>query len=479
MPTMPPSSPIHLKLLIFTRYPGPGQAKSRLIPALGAEEAARLQRRMSEATVQTARRLRNILQDSEVVEATVRICYTGGRAASFRAWLGEDLEYQRQADGDLGRRLQQAFELAFRPRLAHQSCDGQECGTPLKDRRLGNEIEMTLAVGSDVPRLTAELLREAMKKLTTHDLVLGPAEDGGYYLLGLKEPQPELFRNIKWGSDQVAAQTSAAAARLGLTTAFLPPLPDIDRPADLTALAADERFADFFGQPPRLSVIIPTLNEAAVLPSTLEHLQQAASRPGSEIEIIVADGGSHDQTRQLARSFGATVIEATRGRAAQLNAAAAEARGQALLFLHADTVPPRDFPVLIFQTLADPTTVAGAFSLQIDAAGALLRLLERGANLRARLLGLPYGDQGIFLNKRVFEEMGGFPPLPIMEDFQLVRWLARRGRVVIRPEKARTSARRWRQHGVLRTFLINQVMVLGFWLGISPDRLARFYRNQR
>lgn len=483
---------ILLKILVFSRYPEPGRVKRRLIPALGPVVAARLQRRMSEEVVQVVRRFRENARDNGV-EATIRISFTGATAAAFRAWLGDDLEYQRQADGDLGHRMQQANELAFRYRLAHQSCDGQECGVPVNERRTGDETEMALLIGTDLPGLTEQLLHQAVAKLINHDLVLGPATDGGYYLLGSKAPQPALFQDIAWGGEQVREQTLAAAARLGLRYALLPPLTDIDRPEDLAEVAADPRFAEVFGQPPRLSVIIPTLNESACLADTLAHLRRAAAPetdgaplsaadgdypPAPAIEIIVADGGSRDATRDIAARHGAVVIETAGGRAAQLNAGAARARGAWLLFLHADTRPPPDYPRLILQALQDPTVVAGAFRLAIDAPGRALRLVEWGANLRSRLGGLPYGDQGLFLSKRVFEEVGGFAPLPIMEDFQLIRRLGRRGRVVTLPQPVHTAARRWQRYGVLRTFLINQLTVAGFLVGVKPEQLARFYRSR-
>lgn len=477
--------PIQLKLLIFTRYPEPGRAKSRLIPALGAAGAARLQRRMSEEALAVARRFRAATRAGDEIDTTIRVCFTGASAAAFRAWLGDDLEYQRQAEGDLGRKMSHAFDLAFRPRLANQSCDGLECGIPLHERRTGNETEMALVVGADLPGLTTGLLEEAVERLKTHGAVLGPAADGGYYLLGIKEPQPELFRNINWGTDRVAEQTLVAAASLGLPCSQLPPLTDIDRPEDIAMIADDPRFATALGHPPRLSVIIPTLNEAAVLADTLEQLQKNVvlpdgdGSPAAELEIIVADGGSRDATREIAAGRGAAVIEVDGGRAAQLNAGAARARGDWLLFLHADTLPPPGYPELILQALDDPATVAGAFRLGIEGEGAALRLVELGANLRSRWLRMPYGDQGIFLSKRVFEEVGGFAPLPIMEDFQLIRRLGRRGPVVTLPQAVRTAARRWRQMGVLRTCLINQLMLLGFRLGVAPQRLARFYRLQR
>lgn len=504
-----------LKVLIFCRYPEPGRVKTRLIPALGPEGAARLHRRMSEAVLQTVRRfIHQVRAHDPTAHSTIRVCYSGGDARSFRAWLGSDLEYQRQTAGDLGRRLSQAVELAFLPRWANQSCDGLECGIPPWERKNERQQQIVLVLGSDLPGLTSAHLDQALQQLTTRDLVLGPAADGGYYLLGLKKNRPELFRGIAWGSPAVQTQTLAVADRLDLSWALLPILTDIDRPADLPDLAADPRFSELFGHlpgglpvremaaaAPQLTVIIPTRNEAAGLAATLTSIKQQARNQDSSdpnLEIIVADGGSNDTTRQIAAAHGALVIETSGGRAAQLNAGAARAQARQLLFLHADTRPPPHFPELIRATLADPATVAGAFRLRIGGPtefpldfqapemdhrprgpAILLQLINWGANIRARLGRLPYGDQGLFLEKRVFDELGGYAPLPIMEDFELVRSLGRRGRIAILPAAATTSPRRWLELGVLRTWVLNQWLVAGSLLGVSPDRLARIYRRRK
>ncbi len=478
---MPSPRKINLKLLIFARYPEPGLTKTRLIPALGPKAAARLQRRMSEGVLQTARQfLRENLAENAGGAVTIRVCFTGANSKKMRAWLGHDLEYQRQAKGDLGRRLTQATALAFKPRLANQSCDGLECGIPRKERRTEDEIEMVMVVGSDLPDLNPAVFHQAVRELRENDLVLGPTTDGGYYLLGLKKPQPELFRNIDWGSELVRNQTLAAAARLNLSCIPLPLLSDVDRPEDLARLQSDPRFTNIFYHPPLLSIIIPTLNEAAALKQTLTHLLRDKMLinmscrakvdppvvslssnnhlPPAAIEIIVADGGSQDATLgEIASRAGVRFLTVAGGRAAQLNAGAAEARGVYLFFLHADSQPPIGYPELIHQALGDPATVAGAFRFQTDIDSLALRLIEWGVAL-SRLGQLPYGDQGLFMEKRVFNEMKGFAPLPIMEDFELIRRLSKRGRVLTLKKPMVTSARRWQRLGLLRTWLINQLV---------------------
>lgn len=223
-----------------------------------------------------------------------------------------------------------------------------------------------------------------------------------------------------------------------------------------------------------LSVIIPTLNEAAHIDAVLRDVAQ-----GEALEVIVVDGGSCDATLRQAAAHGVRVCRGPNGRARQMNRGAALARGAFFFFLHADSRLPVGFDRVIRRVLADDGVAAGAFSLAINASTSRLRMVARGANLRSRLLGLPYGDQGLFLRAERFRRCGGFPDLPIMEDFALMGRLRREGRIVTVPERIVTSSRRWRRQGVLRTTLINQAIIAAYLLGISPDRLRRWYQGPR
>ncbi|MFZ7124602.1 MAG: TIGR04283 family arsenosugar biosynthesis glycosyltransferase [Desulfobacterales bacterium] len=221
----------------------------------------------------------------------------------------------------------------------------------------------------------------------------------------------------------------------------------------------------------RISVIVPALNEAEGIMDAIED-----ARAGEDVEVIVVDGGSSDDTVSMVRKAGVRLIESPKGRGRQMNAGAAAASGGTLLFLHADTRLPRRFDRAVRRALRDPSVAAGAFSLRIDAPGIGLRLVEWGANRRSRTLGRPYGDQALFLSARIFHELGGYPEIPIMEDYALIRRLSRYGRVVTLRQPVRTSARRWRRLGVLQTTLRNQLIIAGYRLGVSPDTLARWYR---
>jgi rSAM/selenodomain-associated transferase 2 len=223
---------------------------------------------------------------------------------------------------------------------------------------------------------------------------------------------------------------------------------------------------------PSISIIIPTLNEAKNLPRTLKVLQTI-----SPVEVIVVDGGSVDDTVSVAESWNVKVIGSPQpGRAHQMNLGAAMAHGDILLFLHADTCLPNGFDDLVRQTLMQPTVVAGAFELAINGQTPGLRWVEWGVHVRSHLCQMPYGDQALFMTAETFWAIGGFPVLPIMEDFALVQQLKQRGRIAIAPATVLTSGRRWQRLNVFRTTIINQLVIIGYLLGVSPVRLAHWYR---
>ncbi len=330
-------------------------------------------------------------------------------------------------------------------------------------------------VGVDSPDIGPDTFAAAFDALARHDVVLGPATDGGYYLVGLRERAarralPAMFENVSWGTDEVLNQTRDRLADRGLSYAMLAPLDDIDRPEDLDVWERNQRGA---ATNPFLSIVIPTWNEASRLGETLETVGEAP-----DVELIVVDAGSGDDSRRIAEAKGARVFATARNRAAQMNFGSAKANGAILMFLHADTRLPPDYLDHVRATFQRPAAVAGAFRFATNYASPAMTVVERAANWRSRILQLPYGDQALFLSKETFRRLGGFKPVPLMEDFDFARRLKRHGRIRIVPATAVTCGRRWRELGVVRTTLRNQLIILLYTLGVSPARLARLYRRR-
>ncbi|MBW4666965.1 MAG: TIGR04282 family arsenosugar biosynthesis glycosyltransferase [Cyanomargarita calcarea GSE-NOS-MK-12-04C] len=195
------------RLIVFTRYPEPGKAKTRLIPALGAKAAADLHQKMTEYTLTTVKQLR------QVHSLTVEVWFAGGDLTRMQTWLGPDLLYQLQPEGNLGDRMTLAFQSAF-----------------------DNNVDAAIIIGTDCPNLTGTILAQAFLELQHNDVVLGPATDGGYYLIGLRQFVPELFEAIAWSTERVFQQTVDIVSKLNLSVTCLPTLTDVDRPEDLTVL---------------------------------------------------------------------------------------------------------------------------------------------------------------------------------------------------------------------------------------------------
>lgn len=226
-------------------------------------------------------------------------------------------------------------------------------------------------------------------------------------------------------------------------------------------------------EPPGLSVVIPSLDEALHLPDLLADLAPLRTRGH---EVIVVDGGSTDATRELAAVGADRVLSVSRGRARQMNAGAAAARGEAFWFLHADCrITPAVFDAVL-HALGQGCSW-GRCNVRLSSRGPLLSLTARMMNLRSCITGIATGDQGIFISRSAFEAVEGFPGIPLMEDVEISRRLKRRvGRPVCVRAALVTSSRRWERRGVLRTILLMWGLRLAYWLGTDPARLARWYR---
>ena len=225
----------------------------------------------------------------------------------------------------------------------------------------------------------------------------------------------------------------------------------------------------------KLSIIVPTLNEAQGIAATLGSLCELRLRGH---EVIVVDGGSSDDTAKLARGLADRIVSAPAGRAGQMNAGARAARGDVLLFLHADSRLPEEADRLVLQGLAASGLAWGRFDVRIAGSHPLLRAVEAMMNLRSRLTHICTGDQGIFVRREAFDAVGGYPGQELMEDIAISARLRRVSAPLCLRQRCLTSARRWESQGVLRTVVLMWWLRLQYALGAAPARLARGYRTR-
>ena len=439
------------RLMVFTRYPKSGTTKTRLIPLLGPDGAADLHRKMVEHTISQVNKLLKIHK----FDAEVR--YDGGNKSRMKTWLGENFNYIPQdKEGDLGFRMKRCFEDVF------------ESGAT-----------RAVLIGTDIPGITHTTIQKAFNSLKQKPMVIGPAKDGGYYLIGFQKksfyrPISDLFTDIQWGERHVLDKTLKIAKDLNIHFSLLEELEDVDRPEDLSVWKRINHQTTRDDKPARISIIIPAINEADNLKQTLVSIGTMDDK-----EIILADGGSVDGTVHIAKSLGLKIVNSSPPKAKQMNEGAFRASGDILLFLHADTRLPENFDNHVRQCFAQSGAVAGAFELGINANIPALRLIERLANWRSHRLKLPYGDQAIFVLSEIFHQIEGFPYIPIMEDFELIKQLSKIGKIITLPLPAITSSRRWENLGILRTTLLNQIVIAMYYAGVPPNLIARWYHRSK
>ena len=228
------------------------------------------------------------------------------------------------------------------------------------------------------------------------------------------------------------------------------------------------------GISPTISLVVPVLDEAAAIAQSLKPVQHLR---GGEVEVIVVDGGSRDETRRIARPLCDRIVSAQCGRARQMNAGAGVASGRVLLFLHADTRLPPGWNRMVCNALGDCEREWGRFDVRLDGAHPMLRVVERAINLRSRLSGIATGDQAIFVARDAFRAVGGFPDIALMEDIALSRALRARSRPACLRAAVVTSSRRWERNGIARTIALMWRLRFEYAFGADPEKLARLYRG--
>jgi rSAM/selenodomain-associated transferase 2 len=225
----------------------------------------------------------------------------------------------------------------------------------------------------------------------------------------------------------------------------------------------------------KISIIIPVFNEEKALRSYLQQLRLSENE-----ELIVVDGGSTDETVAIAREFSDKVFSTETGRASVMNYGAERASGEILLFLHADCKLPENVFNIIKTRLSESHVAAGAFLLKIDHKGAGFRMIESVSNWRAKMTGLLYGDQGMFLKKDLFEKIGGFADIPLMEDIEISGRLKKEGKIIFVSPPITVSPRRWVNEGIIYTTLRDWYIAFSYtFLKVSPEKLIKYYREIR
>lgn len=425
------------KLIVFLKWPEKGKVKTRLAAALGDEEAACIYKKLAEDTVSAVRPLAG--KSTDVVIAFD----PPERETEIRKWIRGPFKFLSQGDGGLGMRLSRAAHAAFK-----------------------EGAEKVVLVGSDSPELDAFTVNRAFWALSRKEVVIGPSEDGGYYLIGLKEARDAfLFDRIPWSTPEVLKTTLKKAHDSGISYELLPEKADIDTIDDLKHLLGSKH--DHACDGDAISVIIPTFNEEQSIESTLVDL----AKHHHPDEVIVADGGSQDKTAQIASKY-ARVLNTEKGRAVQMNAGAAASGGNILLFLHADTKLPEAALLKIREALEGRRKNSGRFRMSFGHSHPLLRFYE----FQTRFHFFSYGDQGFFVRKELFQKLGGFDVGAPFEDIDFYRRLLKMEKPVIIKDPVITSPRRFLRNGIVKQRFVNIALATMYFSGFKPQAIWRFKR---
>jgi rSAM/selenodomain-associated transferase 2/rSAM/selenodomain-associated transferase 1 len=440
---------------MFAKYPEKGKVKSRLCRQWDEDLVVLLYRSFIE----------DLLERLSAGDYRFRIaCHPAEKKTAFIRQFGGGFSYMPQIGTDLGKRMKNAFIRCF-----------------------SEGFRSVIVIGSDSPDLPRRIIGEAFHALDQHGAVIGPSLDGGYYLIGFSRKlfSGSVFDGVEWGTDSVFKKTMRHLEEAGIPVHVLPCWRDIDRPEDIAALIKDNENTDFAASKtmswllmrPRFSIVVPVLNEETAVNPAIEHIGGLQGASGSA-EIVIVDGDPEGKTVKTVRDTNVITAIGKKGRGNQMNRGAALAKGDILVFLHADTRLPSDALTLIETAFTDPAVAAGAFDLAIASGRPVFRLIEKIASVRSRLTRIPYGDQAIFIRRDYFNTIGGFSDIPIMEDVEIMQRIKKRGyRIAFIDQPVMTSARRWETEGILYCTLRNWLLLSLYLSGVSPERLTKWYKS--
>lgn len=440
-------------LIIFTRIPVQGKTKTRMMPHLSPRQCAALH----------ACFLMDIRKQCEACGADLFVSYAAesGRLDRLKVLLGEEKRYMPQVGENLGERMLDAFQKVFAQ--GYDSC---------------------VLIGTDVPELRERCLRKAFWQLQEQDVVFGRTGDGGYYLVGMRKPQPIVFGLDAYGHSCVLKETLERISEAGLTAGFTDSLSDMDTPEDLRGFygrlrrdpeLAASRTGQFVTKIRKISIIVPVYNERR----TIETMQKQLWPLKDRCEILFVDGGSADGTRELIWPE-YRLISSEKGRACQMNTGAANSTGDILFFLHCDSELPKNPLGEIRRVLSGHR--AGCFGIAFHSKNFFMFTCRVISNHRVKDRKVMFGDQGIFIDRDLFFQAGMFPEIPIMEDYQFSLTLKEMGvKLGMAGRRIYTSDRRFPEGTLPKLRLMWKMNRLRkmYRDGVSIEKIAGMYRDIR
>lgn len=426
-------------LIIFMRYPEAGKVKSRLAARIGREEASRVYEYLVRRTLGVAADFKRLSPETDLF---ISITPRQKLAAASRSHPGPWVFFPQEGVG-LGERMENAVGEVFSMGYDHAAL-----------------------VGTDIANLQPEDFSEAFEALAQGQAALGPAADGGFYLIGLNRPCPPVFQPDEWGSKDVFSRTERLLKDAGFSVRSVQRRQDVDHSEDLESLKGRPDFEA------GLSIVIPTLNLGKRVESLVQGLNEQLW-PNDEVIIAHGRGSGCGIAQDLSERVRHVITPV--GRGLQMNKGAEIARGGLFLFLHADSIPPPNFPYSVRKIATTLDAGLGCFQLAFSPSDASLDLIAAWANFRTRTLKLPYGDQGLFCRREIFEKAGGFKRSFLMEDVDFVKSCRQFGRLLALPDKMLTSPARYVEMGVLRASFKNHMVMALYHLGVDEKRLYSLY----